>query len=125
MPDHVYAGPSGMTYPESRHADQSPVGTVEPGEIRDTDGPLDRHWREAAGEDRAARAKVLADREVQGAPAGEMPAGGPVMPGNMAGPALPPQPDRNRDYQVPPDELDGPPAPQPVPAPPAVIPPAS
>jgi hypothetical protein len=63
MPDHVYAGPAGMTYPESRHADQSPVGTVEQGEIRDLDGPLDHHWRKATGEDRTAREKVLADRE--------------------------------------------------------------
>lgn len=53
MPEHVYTG-YGHIYPESKDASGAWIGTVEPGDIRDLDEPLDYWWREATDEDREA-----------------------------------------------------------------------
>ncbi len=55
MPEFTYAGLVPREYPESRHSDGTPVRSVQPGDIRDLDGPLDGDWRETAEEDRAAQ----------------------------------------------------------------------
>lgn len=54
MPEHTFRGPLATDYPESRHSDGTWVGTVEPGEIRDTPEPLDGQWAAATDEDREA-----------------------------------------------------------------------
>ncbi|HZR50113.1 MAG TPA: hypothetical protein VFB06_11395 [Streptosporangiaceae bacterium] len=44
MPPYRFTGLTPMTYPESRDEHGIPVGTAEPGDVRDTDGPLDWLW---------------------------------------------------------------------------------
>lgn len=44
MPEFVFTGTGGRMYPESRDARNVPVGAVEPGDVRDLDGPLDGDW---------------------------------------------------------------------------------
>lgn len=61
MPSYEFTGLTPMTYPESRDAAGIPIGTVQPGDIRDLDEPLDHLWvpagskpvkrRKAAGQD--------------------------------------------------------------------------
>lgn len=63
MSDHVFDGGYEHVYPSSKDAAGLNIGTVEPHEIRDTDGPLDHQWREANDEDRERWAKILAVRE--------------------------------------------------------------
>lgn len=53
MPEYTFDGPPATTYPSSKDSADLPVGTVEPGGIRDLDGPLDHWWRETTDEDRA------------------------------------------------------------------------
>jgi hypothetical protein len=58
MPEFTFAGPSARAYTESRCTDGEPVGTVEPGDIRDLPEPLDEHWQPVSGDDSTADGKT-------------------------------------------------------------------
>jgi hypothetical protein len=47
MPEFVFAGPYGTTYPETRDARGAHLGTVEPGDVRDLDAAPDQWWAPA------------------------------------------------------------------------------
>jgi hypothetical protein len=47
MPEFVFTGPYASHYPEARDAAGLPVSDVEPGDVRDLDGPLDQWWQPA------------------------------------------------------------------------------
>jgi hypothetical protein len=66
MAEYVYADLVPRTYPEGRDAQDRPVGTVEPGDIRDLEEAPDYFWRLATGEDRAAREQALAGPAADG-----------------------------------------------------------
>lgn len=53
MPEMIFAAPYPMHYPENKDAAGRNLALVEPGDIRDLDGPPDHWWREATDEDRA------------------------------------------------------------------------
>ncbi|HLK78610.1 MAG TPA: hypothetical protein VKU77_33790 [Streptosporangiaceae bacterium] len=84
MPEFTYTGLVPREYPESRHSDGTPVRSVQPGDIRDLDGPLDGDWREAADADRAVQA---AETPKAGRP--RKAAAGPPETAGPAGPAAP------------------------------------
>lgn len=96
MPAFVFTGPNEGQYPGERDLASIPVGMVGPGDIRVLEAPLDHQWREATDEDLAALAARLAEPAETGGV--EHPADGTLSP-----------PVQN-------------PAPQPVTAPPAVVP---
>lgn len=55
MPEYLYAGLTGMTYPESRDTTGVLIGDVEPGDTRDLDAPPDSYWQLAAPETPAGK----------------------------------------------------------------------
>jgi hypothetical protein len=67
MPEYTFDGPPGTTYPSSKDSAGVAVGTVEPGEIRDLDEPLDHWWRASDGE-------AAASPEASASPAATPPA---------------------------------------------------
>jgi len=85
VPEFVFTGPYASHYPEARDAAGRPVSDVEPGDVRDLDGPLDQWWQPAGG----------------GGQDGSPPAGGEAQQEGSA----PPSPDPDAPQ----------PAPQPVP----------
>jgi hypothetical protein len=54
MADHVFNWPQAHVYLEARDLAGVRIGLVNPGDIRDTDGPLDRKWLEATDDHKAA-----------------------------------------------------------------------
>lgn len=63
MPDFTFDGPYTYRYPELRHSDHTPVGEVQPGDIRDLAAAPDHMWRETTDEDRAALEAIAAARQ--------------------------------------------------------------
>jgi len=61
MPEMIFAGPCALHYPENKDAQGRNLSLVQPGDIRDLDGPPDHWWREATDEDRARLAAQSAD----------------------------------------------------------------
>jgi hypothetical protein len=90
MPGYIFTGPYESVYPESRHADGSNVGTVEPGEIRDLNEAPDHLWRLATDEDRSARAAALMARAA-GTSEGAVDSGQPAPPVPGAAPKTVPR----------------------------------
>jgi hypothetical protein len=127
MADHTFSGHCPHTYPTSRDRLGQPVGEVEPTEIRDTNGPLDHMWHETTDEDRAVRAKILAEREKAARRAAALAAGEDVPddedePPEDDEPAGGGTPADTGPPQDAPRTTAPPPAGRPQPAPPAVIP---
>jgi hypothetical protein len=94
LPEYTFDGPGPHTYPSSKDLAGTSIGTVVPGDIRDTDGPLDHLWRETSDEDRLRAAAEEAEQAAAGAEeelrraeaqAGAAPASAPAP----APPALP------------------------------------
>lgn len=63
MPPFVFSGAYGRHYPESRDAQNLPVGQVEPGDTRDLNEPLDGDWTPAAPADDPDRPAKSAPKE--------------------------------------------------------------
>lgn len=69
MPDYTFTAPYPLEYPENRDSSSVPLGLVQPGDIRDLDGPPDRWWQETTDEDRARQAAAEAEQAAQQAEA--------------------------------------------------------
>ncbi len=54
MPAYEFTGLTPMEYPFDRDATGRPLGSVQPGDVRDLDKPLDWQWTPAGSEDEPA-----------------------------------------------------------------------
>ena len=79
MPQYRFAGPTAYDFPASRDAKGIPLGTVEPGGVRDLDEVPGPYWVPADG-----------DVGPSSPSAAEPPASTPSTPGTPAPPAVPP-----------------------------------
>ncbi|HEY0719548.1 MAG TPA: hypothetical protein VGD68_18175, partial [Streptosporangiaceae bacterium] len=71
MSDHVFTGPGAHSYPQSKDRAGRPVGQVEPGDVRDTDGPLDGHWVSARSKAGKAASEAAEQARADARKAGE------------------------------------------------------
>lgn len=86
MPQYRFAGPTAYDFPASRDARGIPLGTVEPGDVRDLDEPPGPWWVPAdSGEGEARPAGALTASTPSGIPA--PPAAPPASPATQTDPA--------------------------------------
>lgn len=86
MPSYEFQGLTSFVYPETRDAAGRPLGTVNPGDVRDFGAAPDHMWSAVAGGEQEMPADVEAPGEDKAPP--EEPA---PQPGQLVPPAAIPQ----------------------------------
>lgn len=85
MPLFFFTGLTAMTYPESKDAAGQPLGTVQPGDVRDLDEPLDHLWVPASGGEAKSRPRRKGSAETEPSGDGQDPGSQPAASTDTAG----------------------------------------